>query len=62
VRLVQPRYATVPASHGGRVLILTDGDDAGRRCAVSIFDAVAPSRCVRWVRLAEGQQPTDLNN
>jgi DNA primase len=44
----------------GRVLILTDGDAAGKRCAQDIFVRVAPHCLVRWVRLEEGKQPTDI--
>jgi len=51
VRLVVP---------GGLVTILTDGDDAGERCAVSVFTEVAPRRAVRWAKLQDGKQPTDL--
>lgn len=42
----------------GRLWILTDGDEAGERCAESIFGQVAPYRCVRWLKLPTGQ-PTD---
>jgi DNA primase len=43
----------------GTVWVMTDGDDAGRRCAGSIFVQVGPERLVRYVKLAEGEQPTD---
>jgi hypothetical protein len=39
--------------------ILMDGDDAGERCATSIFAEVASRRRVRWAKLHEGKQPTD---
>jgi DNA primase len=60
VKLVEPRYANAPGS-GGTVWILTSGDDAGRCCASSIFESIAPARRVRWGRLKEKQQPTDLS-
>jgi DNA primase len=43
----------------GLVIILTDGDEAGERCAVSIFSEIAPHRRVRWAKLESGKQPTD---
>ena len=43
----------------GRLWILTDGDEAGERCAVDIFQKVSPDRFVRWIRLTDCQ-PTDL--
>jgi DNA primase len=45
----------------GRVIILTDGDDAGVKCAISIFTEVAPRRVVKWAKLSAGRQPTDYN-
>jgi DNA primase len=45
----------------GLVTILADGDDAGQRCAVSIFTEVAPQRKVRWAKLQNGKQPTDCS-
>lgn len=44
----------------GKVIAFTDGDDAGKRCGVSVFEQVAEKRSVRWARLADGRQPTDL--
>jgi DNA primase len=46
---------------GGRVWILTDGDEAGERCAIDILTKVSPHRFCRWVKLDEGIQPTDLS-
>jgi len=45
----------------GRVIILTDGDDAGIKCAVSIFTEVAPGKLVKWAKLPAGKQPTDCS-
>ncbi len=45
----------------GQVWALTDGDPAGERCAANIMTRVAPHRLVRWVKLDEGKQPTDLS-
>jgi DNA primase len=45
---------------GGLVMILTDGDEAGERCAVSVFKEVASRRAIRWAKLRDGMQPTDL--
>jgi DNA primase len=46
----------------GLVTILTDGDEAGERCAMSVFNEVAPRRRVRWAKLHDGKQPTDCTN
>lgn len=40
--------------------ILTDGDEAGRRCAERIFAEVAPHRLVKWAQLQANRQPTDF--
>ncbi len=52
VRLVKP---------SGRVWLIPDGDKAGERLAQSFLAQVTPHRFVRWVRLDEGKQPTDLS-
>jgi DNA primase len=46
---------------GGRVWILTDGDNAGTRLAHSLLTQISPHRFTRWVKLDEGKQPTDLS-
>lgn len=46
----------------GRVWILSDGDPAGDRFAKAALAGVARNRFVRWVRLGEGKQPTDLSD
>jgi DNA primase len=43
----------------GSVWVMTDGDDAGRRCAGNVFVAVGAERLVRYVKVGDGQQPTD---
>jgi hypothetical protein len=45
----------------GRVLVLPDGDDGGRRCAVAVFEHVGRERCVRWLTIPTGKQPTDCS-
>ena len=45
----------------GRIWILPDGDDAGRRFAQSVLLQVSPHRFVRWIKIEEGSQPTDLS-
>lgn len=45
---------------GGRVWLMPDGDEAGKRCAESVMVKVASHRSVRWVRLKEDQQPTNF--
>jgi len=43
----------------GRVWLLSDGDEAGARCAGSVLSQVAAQRWTRWVKLNENEQPTD---
>jgi DNA primase len=45
-------------SETGRVWILTDGDRAGERCALSILVRVGSRRFTRWVRVEAEKQPT----
>lgn len=45
----------------GRVWVLGDGDEAGRRFAQSVLAQVSPHRFVRWMKIDEGKQPTDLS-
>ena len=51
VSLVKPK---------GRVWIAPDGDKAGERHAQTLLSLISPHRFVRWVKLDEGRQPTDL--
>jgi DNA primase len=46
---------------GGHAWMLTDGDPAGDRHARSHFAKVSLHRFVRWVKMDEGKQPTDLS-
>jgi DNA primase len=46
----------------GRVWAMSDGDDAGVRCAKSILDKLSPHRFVRWARLQSDEQPTDVSS
>jgi len=41
----------------GTLWILTDGDDAGHKCANELLLRFSPCRFTRWVRLSEGTQP-----
>lgn len=43
----------------GRVWLVPDGDESGLRCALSVFERIAPHRFLRWLKLDEGKQPTD---
>jgi DNA primase len=47
-------------TESGRLWIMSDGDKAGIRHAQTIFTSVSPLRSVRWIKLAEAEQPTDL--
>jgi DNA primase len=44
----------------GKVWLLPDGNEAGRQCALSAFEQIAPYRFVRWIQLSEDKQPTDF--
>jgi DNA primase len=45
----------------GRVWLMPDGNEAGKRCAESVLFQVSPYRFVRWVKLEQNKQPTDFN-
>ncbi len=45
----------------GRVWIAPDGDKAGERHAQTLLSLISPHRFVRWVKMADGKQPTDLS-
>jgi len=49
-------------AENGHVWTLPDGDSGGERCAASVLTQVAPHRWVRWVKLENGQQPTDCSS
>jgi DNA primase len=57
----QARLIVALTADDGRVLMMPDGDPAGEKCAVSLFQGVAPSRLVRWVRLPQGKQPDSFD-
>jgi DNA primase len=45
----------------GHVWIAPDGDKAGERHAQTLLSLIAPHRFVRWVKMADEKQPTDLS-
>jgi DNA primase len=45
----------------GRVWLAPDGDNAGERHAQTLLSLIAPHRFVRWVKMTDGKQPTDLS-
>lgn len=45
----------------GNIRIMPDSDKAGERFAQSLLTKLSPERFVRWVKLADGCQPTDLS-
>jgi DNA primase len=45
----------------GVVWIMADGDKAGERHAENLLMLVSQHRLMRWLKLAEGKQPTDLS-
>jgi DNA primase len=46
---------------GGRVWIEPDGNKAGERHAQTLLSLISPNRFVRWMKMDEGKQPTDLS-
>ena len=44
----------------GTVWIMPDGDKAGERHAQTLLTQISPHRFMRWVKMDEGKQPTDL--
>jgi DNA primase len=44
----------------GSIWLFPDGDTAGERMAEETLAMLAPYRFVRWAKLDEGQQPTDV--
>jgi len=45
-----------------RILALVDGDKAGSRCALSVFEMAGRTRAVSWAALPDGKQPTDCSS
>lgn len=48
-------------SPNGHIVVLPDGDDAGRRCAQNVFETVGLERPVRWLKLPKDVQPTEFD-
>jgi hypothetical protein len=46
---------------GGIAWIMPDGDKASERHPQALLALVSPHRLMRWLKLAEGKQPTDLS-
>jgi DNA primase len=44
----------------GRVWIVPDGDKAGERHAQTLMSLISPHRFIRWVKMADNKQPTDM--
>lgn len=57
----QAELAVALVKPDGRIWIAPDGDKAGERHAQTLLTLLSPHRFVRWVKMAEGQQPTDLS-
>jgi DNA primase len=45
----------------GHVWLMPDGDKAGNRYVETMLRLISPHRFVRWMKLPEGKQPTDLS-
>jgi len=48
-------------SKGGRVWIMSDGDEGGIKCAESLLMQISPHRLVRWITLNDGSDPCDYS-
>jgi DNA primase len=46
---------------GGSIWLFPDGDKAGERMAEETLAMLAPYRFVRWAKIPEGKQPTDVS-
>jgi DNA primase len=57
----QARLIGELVSDDGVVYVMTDGDAAGVRGAEKFIPLVSRVRAVRYVRLDDGRQPTDLS-
>jgi hypothetical protein len=55
----QAQWIIAKTDRDGTVWVMTDGDDAGRRCAGNVFVQIGAERIVRYVKLADDEQPTD---
>jgi DNA primase len=53
--------ADLIAAIASKVWILSDGDDAGRLCAESVWHHLGTRLHCRHLKLEEGKQPTDLS-
>ncbi len=55
----QAKIVTDLVSPSGHVWIIPDGNEAGVKCAHSVFEHLGTSRFIQWLKLEEGKQPTD---
>ena len=55
----QTKIVTELVHPTGRIVVVGDGDDAGKRCALSVFESMGQQRFIKWLKLDEGKQPTD---
>lgn len=58
---IQAQLIVKATPRWGTVNIMSDGDQAGLRCAHELLESVSPHRAVRWIKLDEGKQPTDYD-
>lgn len=58
----QAEIIVTKMSPDGPVVVTPDGNEADRRCAVSVFEAVGTECAVRWERLDDDRQPTDCTD
>jgi len=55
----QAKLITILVPESGRVWLLPDGDDAGKRFALEVFERVGAERFLKWLKLEDKKQPTD---
>ena len=56
----QAELALELTTSDARIVLIPDGDSAGERLAGEALKRLSPHRFVRWCRLDDGKQPTDI--
>ena len=57
----QAELIVASVKSNGRVWIVPDGDKAGERHAQTLLALISPYRFMRWIKMADDKQPTDLS-
>lgn len=59
---MQTAIMTKLIRESGSITVFTDGDDAGRNCAGELFLRLGDRFAMHYIRLNDGEQPTDLDS